>query len=101
MEFNTWLEQQYLHWEASTGHRQSLQNFANYLGISNSLLSHYLSGSRKPAAKFLEKIADKLGDEAYDVLERPRPDPILREIIQTWGALSPAQKSAIQKILHE
>ena len=99
MKFNQWLEQQYLTWEAQTGHRQTLQKFAEYLGISNSLLSHYLSGSRQPSKESLEKIADKLGDEAYDVLDHPRPDPLLRDIICKWGKLSDDQKREIREIV--
>lgn len=101
MNFNQWLEQQYLDWEHQSGHRKTLQQFADYLGISSSLLSHYLSGSREPAQVNLDKIADKLGDEAYDVLERPRPDPLLRNMIRKWGRLSDEQKARIESITKE
>ena len=101
MKFNQWLEQQYLDWEHQSGRRKTLQQFADYLGISSSLLSHYLSGSREPAAENLDKIADKLGDEVYDVLERPRPDPILRNVIRKWGKLSDEQKARIETITNE
>ncbi len=99
MKFNQWLEQQYLTWAIQTGHRQTLQKFADHLGISNSLLSHYLSGSRQPSSESLDKIADKLGAEAYDILDRPRPDPLLRAVIRRWGELSEQQKDDIRAIV--
>ena len=101
MKFNQWLEQQYLDWEHQSGRRKTLQQFADYLGISSSLLSHYLSGSREPAQENLDKIADKLGDKAYDALERPRPDPVLRKVIRKWGELSDEQKARIESITNE
>ena len=99
MKFNQWLEQQYLLWEMESGQRKTLLQFSQYLEITNSLLSHYLNGSRKPSTPNLDKIAEKLGDEAYDVLERPRPDPLLRRIIQNWGQMTEEQKDQIEGIL--
>ena len=99
MKFNQWLEQQYLAWEMQSGQRKTLLQFAEYLGISNSLLSHYLSGTRKPSDPILDRIVEKLGDEAYDVLEKPRPDPLLRRIIQNWGQMTEEQKDQITDIL--
>ena len=101
MKFNQWLEQQYLDWEHLSGHRKTPQQFADYLGISSSLLSHYLSGSREPAQDNLDKIAEKLGDEAYDVLDRPRPDPVLRKVIRKWGELSDELKGKIESLVDE
>ena len=100
MKFNEWLEQAYLTWAAESGQRQTLRQFADYLGISNSLLSHYLSGSREPSQENLDRIAEKLGEEAYDALERPRPDPILRAVIGKWGELTPEQKRKIRTIIN-
>ena len=66
MKFNQWLEQQYLAWEAETEQRQTLRAFADYLNISNSMLSHYLSGGREPSQESLDKIADKLANLGID-----------------------------------
>jgi len=100
-KFSAWLEQKYISWLSEAGHLRTLKDFAGWLGIGNAVLSHYLRGSRKPSADQLEKIADKLGMEAYDLLDQPRPDPVLVKIKTRWDKLNEEQKRKIEEILED
>ena len=100
-KFSAWLEKQYINWLTQAGERRTQREFAAWLGISNALLSHYLRGSRNPTSDFLEKIALRLGDEVYDVVELPRPDPQLRKVKNAWPSLSKDQKTRIETIIIE
>lgn len=97
--FTTWLERQYVAWQNQDGKRKSIKSFAEWLDLPQPVLSHYLNGSRSPTNDNLEKIAVKLGDEAYDALDRQRPDPLLRKLKLSWCQLSDDQKVAIDRIL--
>lgn len=101
MKFAQWLEKQYLEWAAKSGKRKTLKEFAEHLGISDSLLNYYIHGTRKPSDPTLEKISAKLGDEAYDALNRPRPDPVLRKIKRKWEVLTAEQKARVENIVDE
>lgn len=100
-KFSAWLENKYIAWLSETGERRSLRQFAEWLGISSALLSRYMGGTRKPSGDFLERIALKLGDEAYDMAGMERPDPLLRKLKGRWGRLSQAQREQIERILDE
>ena len=69
--------------------------FANYLGISPPLLSHYMNGVRKPSIDTVHVLAEKLGNEIYDVLGFQRPDPALQKLIAKWEVLSDQEQREI------
>ena len=100
-KFSVWLENKYIVWLSETGGRRSLRQFAELLEISSALLSRYMGGTRKPSGEFLERIALKLGDEAYDMAGVERPDPLLRKLKGKWGKLTQAQREQIDRILGE
>lgn len=50
-------------------------DFADYLGISPSLLSHWKSGRRTPSSDVLDALAEKLGTGVYAAAEKPRRLP--------------------------
>jgi transcriptional regulator with XRE-family HTH domain len=87
--FAEWLERAYLNYQADQGRRFTLDEFAKALGVSRSLLSQYLNGTKFPGARRLAQVAEVLGPEAYDALEITRPgpravDPDLRNIMEAW-----------------
>ena len=100
-KFTQWLEKQYIAWLHETGERRTQRQFATWLGITPALLSHYLRGSRRPMGEFLDAVAERLGDEAYDMAEVERPDPLLRKMKGKLGKLSLAQREKIDQILDE
>ncbi len=89
MNLPQFLEQKYLEWQTAQGKRKTVQEFADYLGISQSVLSHYMNGKRKPTSDNLRMLSGKLGFVIYDVLGLPRPDKDLAFISQNWENVSP------------
>jgi transcriptional regulator with XRE-family HTH domain len=95
IEFSTWLEQKYLEWQGQRGKRATLAQFADYLGISAPLLSHYMNGIRKPTRENIQKFARRLGPEIYDIFGLQDPDPKLRLISRNWSKLTAEQQQQL------
>ena len=96
-EFANWLEVQFINWMRERGEVTTQREFAEYLGLDQVQLSHYINERRKkPDKKSLIKLADKLGPEVYDVLGLARPDPQLKRLTSVWHLLSQDQ---IERIL--
>jgi len=85
-----WLEKRFLDWQQQEGKRKTVTEFAKSIGVSRDMLNQWMNGRMKPGNQNLEKLATVLGQEIYDVVGKPRPDPGLQYIIQNWG-----------KVLHE
>ena len=75
MEFKEWLLNQYLDWQSREGEHKTISEFASYLGVKQPYVSAWLNGDHKPGKKYIPKLAEKLGDEAYVMLGIPVPDP--------------------------
>jgi transcriptional regulator with XRE-family HTH domain len=86
--FSEWLEQKYLEYQIEQSRRVTLGEFAEALGISQGLLSHYLKGIRKPRISTVHKLAEVLGPELYTILGYQRPDVRLQYISANWDKLS-------------
>jgi len=97
-KFTTFIERKYLEWQLKTGGRQSIQAFATYLGVSQPLLSTWLNGSTKtPSPTSLYKLAQKLGNEVFELFDIVPPDPLLNYIITSWDRLSQENQHAIRE----
>ena len=90
--FSKWLEQKFLEWEHSSARRKTLNEFSDYLGISRPVISMWMNGKRSPSAANVEVLADTFGDEIYDVLNLPRPDPLLTAITARWPKIPPEKQ---------
>ena len=82
-----YLTKKFLEWQAQLGQRKTLEDFADYLGISRPLLSFWINGKRIPNDENIEKISLRFGNEIYDVLELPRPNPYLQKLNRIWEFL--------------
>jgi len=83
--------------EREQGHRISLDKFADYLEVSRPLVSYWLSGKFEPSIENIRNIAEKLGLEAYDVLDLPRPDPFVTYASSAASKLKESQKRKIEE----
>lgn len=101
IKFSQWLEKRYIDWLHETGERRTQRQFAAWLGITPALLSHYLRGTRRPMGVFLDAIAERLGDDAYDLAEVKRPDPLLRKFKGRLEYLSQTEREQINRILDD
>jgi transcriptional regulator with XRE-family HTH domain len=76
--------------------RESLADFADYLGISQQVLSNWYNGKlkRTPDVGTYNLLIAKYGNEVYDVLGISSPEPTaLKEMIRDLKELSSAIKS--------
>lgn len=85
MKFTQFLELKFLEWQQAEGGRKTVKQFAAFIGVSQSTISTWWNGDRSPEGENIQKIANKLGIEVYDVLGLPRPDPDLLYIQQNWS----------------
>ena len=83
--------------EKEQGKRVSLDKFAEYLGVSRPLISHWLSGRTKPSLENVRILAEKFGPEIYDILELSRPDPDLLAITKVWYQIPEKSRRAIRE----
>lgn len=94
--FRQWLEFKFLEWQRNQGGRQTVLQFAKYLGVSQQTVSNWWNDEEvKPQGDNIIKLADKLGLEVYDVLGMPRPDPALYYIQKHWDDLPPELQSQL------
>ncbi len=77
--------------------RKTLDEFADHLYVSRSILSLWLSGKRKPGAENVRSLALVLGLEIYDVLGLPRPDADLHYLTTHWDEIPAAERRAIRE----
>jgi transcriptional regulator with XRE-family HTH domain len=87
-KIGAFFESSFLNWQSKFGKRKTLNEFAEHLDITPSLLSMWLSGDRKPGRDNIEKISELLGPEIYDAMDLPRPDPRLVYITRNWDKFS-------------
>lgn len=78
----------------------SLNRFADYLGVTRSLLSMWQSKERTITTdnkrKISKPIADLVGPRAYEILEVTPPNPLLQAINARWERIPPDKQ---QKLL--
>lgn len=83
MNFSEWITKKYIEWRGdSVGHDRSITDFAKSVGVSQSLMSHWMNGDRAPSS---HKTISKLGaiyPEVYEVLgiDRPQVDSALSQL---------------------
>lgn len=90
--FKDFLFEKLQEYEKEQGKRITQSMFAEYLGISRTVLSYYLNGKNLPSFESAGTLAEKLGIEVYDYLGVPRPDEDLEYIREIWKELSPEDR---------
>lgn len=95
--FPAWLEIAYLTWQAKSRKRATLNEFADYIGYSRPLISMWLAGKRLPTREGVDRLAKLFGDDIYDILGIPRPNPYLQKINQVFERLSPERQQKLSE----
>jgi transcriptional regulator with XRE-family HTH domain len=99
--FPEYIERKYLEWQNNQGKRKSIDDFAVYIGISQPTLSMWMSGKRAPGIKTINLLADIFGNEVYDALGLPRPNPHLQTITRNFEFLSEEKQARIAREIAE
>lgn len=84
VNFPELLEQKFLEWQVKNGERKNLYQFASYVGVSHGTMSFWINGIKKPSGDNVERLAELFGNEIYDSLELPRPNPYLQKLNRLW-----------------
>ena len=97
-KFSNWITGKFLEWQAKQGKRKTLDEFAAYLGVSRPLLNMWMNGDKpRPGQANIKMLSEVFGDEIYDVLDLPRPDPFMLYVQKTSPNLKDNQKKKISE----
>jgi transcriptional regulator with XRE-family HTH domain len=99
--FGHWLTRKFLDLQSQSGHPWTVTEFAGYLECPQSSISRWMQGKSLPDEARTDKIATKLGDEIYDLVDLPRPDPDLRRIEAMWPMIKEERKAYILKVIEK
>jgi transcriptional regulator with XRE-family HTH domain len=69
MTFGVWLNEEYLKYQLRAGGKLPLSSFAVYLDVNPSTLSSWLCGDRSPNRENQHKLAEKLGQRVFTILQ--------------------------------
>ena len=99
--FQEWLEQKYTDWEKNQSGMQSYYTFARFLDVGHSSLTLWISGAATPAGDDLAKIASKLGQEVFDILNLPRPNSPAAKLLSGFSTLPSAFQNRLSNAVVE
>lgn len=100
-QFKDFLFNYFVEWEKEQPKRRSSYSaFARWLSensyrinIKQQIVSDWLNGKYKPDdEQYLLVLAEKVGDDIYDVLNKKRPNPFLVSIQSRWDRIPPEQQ---------
>jgi transcriptional regulator with XRE-family HTH domain len=101
MTFHYWLEQKFLEWMTRERQRKTVTAFADYIGVTQSMMTRYLNGQMIPTGDNVHKLAARLGPEVYDLLGLARPDPETQYIIRHWDKLPPEEQKRFREMVEK
>lgn len=67
------LTRKYLEYQLAQGKPVYVREFAEYLGVPPTSYSNWINTGITPSARYIDKLAAKLGTEVYDVVGMARP----------------------------
>ena len=103
MEFQQWLLQKYLDWQAEQGKPMTETKFAQYLGVRQQSLSGWLRGYYKPNGyKAINALVAKLGPEVYTLLDAEEPlPPELEEVANRMAKMVAVMPESYRSVVYE
>ena len=91
-----WIQIMYLDWQSQVVKgRASLDQFADYIGYSRSLVSMWMSGKRLPTDDGIKRLAELFGDDVYEMLGKERPSPFLQKLNKMWENIPPEKQQQL------
>jgi len=102
MEFKEWITSKFLDYERQIGQRATITQFADHIGVAQSVLSQWMNGTRSPGnKKSIEKLAAVFGPEVYEVVGKSSTvfnyDPISEAPPEIKSKFSAALAAANQR----
>jgi transcriptional regulator with XRE-family HTH domain len=87
MGIKDWLNEKFHDWETAQGRSQSYFAFARYLGVSQTALAGWISGTGEPTDEDLAVIAAKLGPGVYSAAGMRLPDSQVERLAAAFPGL--------------
>ena len=88
-------------WEWEAGEQKNQRGFAEYLGVAQGTLGHWMNGRRKPDYENCLLLSKKLGPEIFNVCGYLGPDPQFRRVASLWHRIDGRGKSIILETVME
>jgi transcriptional regulator with XRE-family HTH domain len=83
-EFSEWITRKFVEWQATQGRRKTIEEFANFIGVSRPLINMWMNANQKPGKENIKLLAEIFGVEVYDSLGMERPNPYLERANRLW-----------------
>lgn len=93
------LNKGYSVWQIQTNGKHTHREFAKWLGVTPQQLGHYFKGTRNPNIKTAGKIAEKLGQKIFTILDFKPSDEDLDYIVENWLSIPQPKRDEIMKII--
>jgi len=108
-QFKDFFFQQFSDWEKSQpGKRSTFTAFADYLShnslnlvIRQQYVSGWIKGDFEPSEKYAPALAEKLGNEVYEILEFKPPNPLLLAINSRWEHIPPDKQQKLAELAEQ
>ena len=100
VDFSEWINKKYAEWRGES--RNSVVNFAEYVGVSQQVMSFWLNGRNKkpPSPQSIAKLADKFPD-VYEVVGLPQPPSRLNYLPRTFRRRLERAQAETERIFRE
>ena len=90
------LQKAFLKFEADSGRRRTLTDFADAIGVNPGAMGHWMKGKRLPGEPNIGKIARATNDNTIYLIMRTLPeDDEIAQIVASWGNLTPEQRRSV------
>lgn len=97
-QFGKWITRKFLDLQSESGHAWTVTEFAEYLECPQQSASRWMSGKSLPDEARINRLAEKLGDDIYEVTGYPRPDPDLHYISSNWSRASAKLRKSVRSL---
>lgn len=95
VKFNEWITRKYVEWRGDAiGHERSVTEFADYVGVSQQLMSDWMKpkGKRPRSQVTIGKLVAVFGNEVYEVLDKQPEDENLSKLMALYYSLPDTER---------
>lgn len=98
MNVSKLLNEHFLKWQIESGERRKLKEFADYLGVGETMLNLIINNKKRPTRPFIIRCAERLADDRFYQLTGIIPPNSDLYYIQTHlTEISPTQARALRE----
>lgn len=96
-KFQEFIQDKFAEWRGKG--RDTLKDFANFLGVSQQLMSNWYNGKfkRPPETESVRLLVEKYGGEVYEVLGLPTPDDPIDSLPEPLRSIASEFKGTLEE----